>query len=151
MAYYQGGSQSSVVKEKMDIEEQALCLESPHTSTFRSSDCMAAVVGWREDPALFTRALESYQRTRGCVFLLVGIDGDEVEDRDMVDVFDMVGLSMVLQIIVLEFSLLTWIRYIRITLQLFTSQNLWVKLPKASELRRYPFVSSRELRLMKPK
>jgi hyaluronan synthase len=53
-------------------------------------DCMAAVVGWREDPGLFTRALESYRMTRGCSFLLVGIDGDEAPDHDMVDVFNKV-------------------------------------------------------------
>ena len=37
---------------------------------------MAAIVGWREDPALYQRALESYRRARGCVFLLAGIDGE---------------------------------------------------------------------------
>ncbi|RFU74084.1 glycosyltransferase family 2 [Trichoderma arundinaceum] len=51
-------------------------------------DCMAAVVGWREDPALFTRALESYKNARHCAFMLVGIDGDEALDHDMVDVFN---------------------------------------------------------------
>lgn len=54
-------------------------------------DCMAAVVGWREDPDLFRRALNSYSMTRGCVFLLVGIDGDGPEDEDMVNVFNEVG------------------------------------------------------------
>ncbi|KAJ0122051.1 family 2 glycosyltransferase [Diaporthe amygdali] len=51
-------------------------------------DCMAAVVGWREDPELFSRALESYKTTEGCTFLLVGVDGDEADDQDMVDVFN---------------------------------------------------------------
>ncbi len=50
-------------------------------------DCMAAVVGWREDPALFARAMESYKSALGCVFLLVGIDGDEPEDQEMARVF----------------------------------------------------------------
>ena len=53
-----------------------------------SVDVMAAVVGWREDPDLFRRALESYQGTRCCKFLLVGIDGDEDADQDMVNVFN---------------------------------------------------------------
>ncbi|KAL7898575.1 glycosyltransferase family 2 protein [Trichoderma sp. SZMC 28014] len=53
-------------------------------------DSMAAVVGWREDPALFTRALESYKSAKHCTFMLVGIDGDDVADRDMVDVFNIV-------------------------------------------------------------
>ncbi len=50
-------------------------------------DCIAAVVGWREDPSLFARAMESYKSARGCAFLLVGIDGDEAEDQEMVNVF----------------------------------------------------------------
>lgn len=53
-------------------------------------DCMAAVVGWREDPGLFTRALDSYKSAKCCKFLLVGIDGDEAEDMDMVNVFNQV-------------------------------------------------------------
>lgn len=54
-------------------------------------DSMAAVVGWREDPALFTRALESYKSAMHCKFMLVGIDGDDVPDQDMVDVFNNVS------------------------------------------------------------
>lgn len=50
-------------------------------------DCMAAVVGYREDPELFARALESYKSTRECRFLLVGIDGDEAPDMEMIKVF----------------------------------------------------------------
>ncbi|KAF9886754.1 hypothetical protein FE257_011131 [Aspergillus nanangensis] len=53
-------------------------------------ECMAAVVGYREDPELFARALESYRSTRECRFLLVGIDGDEVPDMEMVRVFQQV-------------------------------------------------------------
>lgn len=56
-------------------------------------DCMAAVVGWREDPELFSRALESYKTTEGCTFLLVGVDGDEADDQDMVDVFNQVSIG----------------------------------------------------------
>lgn len=51
-------------------------------------DCVAAVVGWREDPSLFHRALSSYSSASGCVFLLVGVDGDSPEDEDMVNVFN---------------------------------------------------------------
>ncbi|KAL2179673.1 uncharacterized protein P884DRAFT_275981 [Thermothelomyces heterothallicus CBS 202.75] len=50
-------------------------------------ECLAAVVGWREDPGLYARALESYKSSKACVFLLAGIDGDEAEDEDMVRVF----------------------------------------------------------------
>ncbi|TFB01012.1 Hyaluronan synthase 2 [Trichoderma ghanense] len=54
-------------------------------------DCMAAVVGWREDPALFARALQSYKSAKHCMFMLIGIDGDEAADQDMVDVFNYVS------------------------------------------------------------
>ncbi|KAH6844483.1 hypothetical protein B0I37DRAFT_377616 [Chaetomium sp. MPI-CAGE-AT-0009] len=50
-------------------------------------ECLAAVVGWREDPSLYARALESYKSSSACVFLLAGIDGDEAEDQDMARVF----------------------------------------------------------------
>ncbi|RAL12441.1 chitin synthase [Aspergillus homomorphus CBS 101889] len=50
-------------------------------------DCMAAVVGYREDPGLFARALNSYRAAEGCRFMLVGIDGDEAADMEMVRVF----------------------------------------------------------------
>ncbi|EXL93784.1 hypothetical protein NOF04DRAFT_13489 [Fusarium oxysporum II5] len=53
-------------------------------------NCLSAVVGYREDTALFTRALESYKAARGQDFMLVGIDGNNAEDQDMVDVFQRV-------------------------------------------------------------
>jgi hyaluronan synthase len=51
---------------------------------------MAAIVGYREDPDLFYRALESYKATEGLDFTLVGVDGDQAADMDMVRVFQMV-------------------------------------------------------------
>ncbi|KAF7562262.1 hypothetical protein G7046_g1868 [Stylonectria norvegica] len=68
-----------VAPEKIDMEQQ---------ETTANLDCVAAVVGWREDPALFARALQSYKRASNCVFLLVGVDGDELPDQDMVGVFE---------------------------------------------------------------
>ncbi|KAL2115283.1 hypothetical protein VTJ04DRAFT_10946 [Mycothermus thermophilus] len=52
--------------------------------------CMAAVVGWREDPLLYARALDSYKSARSCVFVIAGIDGDDPEDEDMVKIFNKV-------------------------------------------------------------
>jgi hyaluronan synthase len=75
------------VREKADPEKTA----SDVRSATPKLQCMAAVVGWREDPALFTRALESYKSAKGCTFVLVGIDGDEEADQDMVDVFEKVS------------------------------------------------------------
>ncbi|CAI7626526.1 unnamed protein product [Penicillium glandicola] len=50
-------------------------------------DCVAAVVGYREEPALWRTALESYSQAQNCRFLLICVDGDAEEDREMVDVF----------------------------------------------------------------
>ena len=89
MEYHEGACQSPVTKEKMDLEKAAVDLyHMPSKVTV--VECMAAVVGWREDPSLFTRALASYRQAKGCVFLLVGIDGNETQDQEMVDVFDKV-------------------------------------------------------------
>lgn len=92
MAYHEDECVSPVVKEKMDPEKTAFDVESVSSSVMARLDTMAAVVGWREDPALYTRALQSYRRARGCVFLIAGIDGDEKQDEDMVDVFNMVSM-----------------------------------------------------------
>lgn len=56
----------------------------------RKLDCIAAVVGYREDPVIFTKALESYLQADGCRFVLACIDGNSFEDQDMVDVFQKV-------------------------------------------------------------
>lgn len=45
---------------------------------------MASVVGYREEPSLFKRCLESYRGSPGLEIMLVGIDGDQVEDMEMV-------------------------------------------------------------------
>lgn len=70
---------------KDDIEKHALKLsEQPRAPSLGT---LAAIVGWREDPDLWARCLESYKTTRGCTFLLAGIDGNDADDREMVDVF----------------------------------------------------------------
>ena len=71
-------------REKEDCEK----IDPEMQPVVRDLDCMAAVVGWREDPVLFAKALSSYQSARKCGFLLVGIDGDEIEDHDMVKAFN---------------------------------------------------------------
>lgn len=70
---------------KDDVEKSAaLALEQQVAS---NCDTMAAVVGWREDPELWQRCLESYRTARGCKFLLAGVDGDDADDQEMVEVF----------------------------------------------------------------
>lgn len=74
----------ATLSEKTEKEVAGYLESQPGVS---SLECLAAVVGWREDPALYGRALESYKLSEACVFLVAGIDGDEAEDQDMVRVF----------------------------------------------------------------
>jgi hyaluronan synthase len=54
-------------------------------------DVIGCVVGWREDEELYARCLESLLGTPSCTTIVAGIDGDEVEDERMVDVFQKVS------------------------------------------------------------
>ncbi|CAN8101074.1 unnamed protein product [Discula destructiva] len=83
IAYREGATQAPY---RDDIEKHAL--RFPDSQTGRAScETLAAVVGWREDPDLWARCLESYKTARGCKFVLAGIDGNDEDDREMVDVF----------------------------------------------------------------
>ncbi|OWY53824.1 hyaluronan synthase 3 [Alternaria alternata] len=79
--------------EKVDVYPQLSVAEKGeyYTHSERSSKlelgCIAAIVGYREDPIIFTKALESYTDAEGCRFVLTCIDGNEAEDQVMVDVF----------------------------------------------------------------
>lgn len=52
---------------------------------------VGCVVGWREDEELYARCLESIISTPSCTAIVAGIDGDEVEDERMVEVFQKVS------------------------------------------------------------
>lgn len=54
---------------------------------------VAAVVGYREDLAIFETALRSYESARGCVFVLVSVDGEDEKDLEMVSIFNKVCRS----------------------------------------------------------
>ncbi|POS74039.1 hypothetical protein DHEL01_v207566 [Diaporthe helianthi] len=71
---------ASYPKDKEDVEKQAR-----HEAA--SSEAIAAIVGWREDPALWTRCLESYKTAVGCKFVVAGIDGHDSDDSEMIDIF----------------------------------------------------------------
>lgn len=62
-----------------DVEKGALA----KTSYAR---CMASVVGYREEPGLFTKCLESYRDCPGLELLLVGIDGNKAQDMEMANI-----------------------------------------------------------------
>ncbi|KAH7324795.1 hypothetical protein B0I35DRAFT_348183 [Stachybotrys elegans] len=99
-------AQETSIRDKADPEKgEKSSLRTPMTPRFPSTplfasaprlpstsrlQIMAAVVGWREDPSLFTRALESYKYASGCRFVLVGIDGDDAQDEEMMNVFNQV-------------------------------------------------------------
>ena len=53
--------------------------------------CLASVVGYREEPTLFRKCLESYRNTAGLEVLLLGIDGNGRDDMEMVRVVQEVG------------------------------------------------------------
>lgn len=57
------------------------------------AEAMASIVGWREDPDLWEKCLESYKDAVGCRFVLVGIDGHDADDKEMVDVFQKVRVT----------------------------------------------------------
>lgn len=62
-----------------DVEKKPL----DDTSYFK---CLASVVGYREDPTVFTKCMESYNGCIGLETLLVGIDGDEAQDVEMANI-----------------------------------------------------------------
>lgn len=62
------------------------------------AEAMASIVGWREDPDLWERCLESYKEATGCRFVLVGIDGHDADDKEMVDIFKKVLYCVSIQV-----------------------------------------------------
>lgn len=54
---------------------------------------IASVVGYREEPVLFKKCLESYLGSPGLEIMLVGVDGDSGEDMEMVRVAESVSYS----------------------------------------------------------
>lgn len=59
----------------------------------KEPEVVGCVVGWREDEELYARCLESLLSTPNCTTIVAGIDGDEVEDERMVDVFQRVSCN----------------------------------------------------------
>jgi hyaluronan synthase len=49
---------------------------------------MASVVGYREEPNLFRKCLQSYRGAPGLELMLVGIDGDHDGDMEMVRIVE---------------------------------------------------------------
>lgn len=61
---------------------------------------MASVVGYREEPTLFKKCLQSYRGSPGLEIMLVGIDGDQAEDMEMVRIAGEVYLPLSLRQII---------------------------------------------------
>ncbi|KAK7923453.1 glycosyltransferase family 2 protein [Apiospora marii] len=74
-------------QQHLDDEEATMGLAPPEPAGPGSDDAVAMIVGWREDPELWRRCLESYKTASGWAFLIVGIDGDEPDDQEMINVF----------------------------------------------------------------
>ncbi|KAJ5988768.1 hypothetical protein N7481_003978 [Penicillium waksmanii] len=69
-----------------DLEKASI--SSPKVN--EGAECMATIVGYRENPELFARALESYKNIPECRLVLVGVDGEDVPDMEMIRVFQQV-------------------------------------------------------------
>lgn len=52
---------------------------------------MASVVGYREEPNLFRKCLQSYHGSPGLELMLVGIDGDHDGDMEMIRIVEEVN------------------------------------------------------------
>jgi hyaluronan synthase len=52
---------------------------------------LASVVGYREEPNLFRKCLQSYHGSPGLELMLVGIDGDHSDDMEMVRIVEEVN------------------------------------------------------------
>lgn len=74
-------------QKDQDLEKASIL--SPKLN--EGAECMATIVGYREDPELFARALESYKNIPECRLVLVGVDGDDVPDMEMIRVFQQVS------------------------------------------------------------
>jgi len=82
------------VHPDLSVVERGEYRTHPKRSPKLELGCIAAIVGYREDPVIFTKALESYLDAEGCQFVLTCIDGNEIEDQVMVDVFRKVCRSI---------------------------------------------------------
>lgn len=55
-----------------------------------ANNFVSCIIGHREDYQTFMDCLASYQNIQGCRYLIVGVDGDQKQDQEMVDVFSKV-------------------------------------------------------------
>jgi hyaluronan synthase len=65
---------------------------------------IASVVGYREEPNLFRKCLQSYRGSPGLELMLVGIDGDGEGDMEMVHIAEEVGLPSPQTSIIADYS-----------------------------------------------
>lgn len=80
----------SEVYPDLSLAERGEYRTPPKRSPEPDLGCIAAIVGYREDPVIYTKALESYRDAERCQFVLACIDGNQKEDQAMVDVFQKV-------------------------------------------------------------
>ncbi|KAH7085975.1 hypothetical protein BKA63DRAFT_575370 [Paraphoma chrysanthemicola] len=83
----------SGVNPNLSLVEKGVYRAHSNHSPKLELGCIAAIVGYREDPVIFTKALESYLDVKGCQFVLTCIDGNDPEDQKMVEIFQKVYSS----------------------------------------------------------
>jgi hyaluronan synthase len=67
--------------------------KTPHSTSHTIIPSIACIIGYRENPSIFEQCLQSYHSAIGCAHLVVGIDGNQDADLDMVRVFQTVRLT----------------------------------------------------------
>lgn len=75
-----------------DGEKPEVALTKDSISFSSRHRVIATAVGWREDPVWYKKCLRSLAKNRNCELLIAGIDGNETEDEEMVDIFKLVCL-----------------------------------------------------------
>lgn len=78
------------------FEQQGQDCEGLGEEASRRTECVGAVIGYREDPVIFRKCLESYRDDSSCAVsvLVVGIDGNEAEDLQMIGTVEKVCRSL---------------------------------------------------------
>lgn len=78
------------------FEEQSNDVEELGEKALARTECVGAVIGYREDPNLFRKCLESYRddASRTVRVLVIGIDGNDDEDMKMARTAEHVSLLL---------------------------------------------------------
>jgi hyaluronan synthase len=85
----------SIRLKQAEGENDSKDLEHLDLKSIWPTPCVGSVVGYREDPLVFQKCLESYHQDfdKALKVLVIGIDGNELEDLEMVKTAESVCLK----------------------------------------------------------